>query len=227
MYQGNFASAVNMLEKGADADIAAKRSEGAADKFALLAFAQLSRGDKRAASLAADQALANSKSSKIQFLAARSFVDAGEVAKAQKLASGLASALHAEPQAYAKLVLGEIALKQRDSKAALQLFTEANRMVDSWLSRFDLGRAYLEAGAFAEADSEFDRCIQRRGEALELFMDDMPTYSFLPSVYYNEGRVREGLKSPDFADLYRTYVDIRGKSSEDPLVPDARRKIGQ
>jgi eukaryotic-like serine/threonine-protein kinase len=227
MYQGNFASAVNMLEKGADEDIAAKRPEGAADKFALLAFAQLSRGDKKAASLAADHALANSKSSKIQFLAARTFVDAGEIAKAQKLASGLASALHAEPQAFAKLVMGEIALKQHDSKAALQLFTEANRMVDSWLGRFNLGRAYLEAGAFAEADSEFDRCVQRRGEALELFMDDMPTYSYLPSVYYYEGRVREGLKSPDFADFYRTYLEIRGKSNEDPLVTEIHRRIGK
>ena len=51
----------------------------------------------------------------------------------------------------------------------------------------------LPQEAFAEADSEFDRCIKRRGEALELFMDDMPTYSLLPAVYYYQGQVREGL----------------------------------
>ncbi len=94
------------------------------------------------------------------------------------------------------MILGEAALKEHNPKQAIQLFTEAKDLIDTWIGRFDLGRAYLEAGAFAEADSEFDRCLKRRGEALELFMDDMPTYSYLPIVYYYQGRVREGLKSP-------------------------------
>lgn len=100
-------------------------------------------------------------------------------------------------------------------------------MLDTWLGRFDLGRAYLEAGAFAEADSEFDRCVQRRGEAVELFMDDMPTYSYVPVVYYYVGRVREGLKSPGFDDFYRTYLDIRGGSTEDPLVAEIHHRLGK
>jgi len=215
-----------MLKKGADSDVAAKKPDSAADKFIMLTYAELLRGGKNAAALATSKALANSESSKIHFLAARSLVEAGDLTKARKLADNLASGLHAEPQAYAKLVLGEIALKQHDSKAALQLFTEANTLLDTWLGRFDLGRAYLEAGAFAEADSEFDRCVQRRGEAVELFMDDMPTYSYLPAVYYYEGRVREGLKSPDFADFYRTYLSIRNNSSEDPLVAEIHHRLG-
>ena len=83
---------------------------------------------------------------------------------------------------------------------------------------YDLGLVYLEAGAFAEADSEFDTCLKRRGEVLELFMDDMPTYSYLPLVYYYQGRAREGLKSPGFADSYRTYLNIREKAGEDPFA---------
>jgi len=227
MYRGKFRDAVDMLEKGAAADVAAKKPDAAADKFAMLAYAQLLRGEKRAASVAADKALANSQSSKIRFLAARSFVEAGDIAKARKLADVLASGLHVEPQAYAKLVLGEIALKQHDSKNAIQLFTEAIGLLDTWLGRFDLGRAYLEAGAFAEADSEFDRCVQRRGEAVELFMDDMPTYSYVPTVYYYEGRVREGLKSPGFADFYRTYLNTRENSAEDPLVAEIHHRLGK
>jgi tetratricopeptide (TPR) repeat protein len=227
MYQGKFRDAVDMLEKGAAADVAAKKPDAAADKFAMLAYAQLLRGDKRAASVAADKALANSQSSKIRFLAARTFVEAGDIAKAQKLSTSLASGLHVEPQAYAKLVLGEIALKQHDSKTGIQLFTEANGLLDTWLGRFDSGRAYLEAGAFAEADSEFDRCVQRRGEAVELFMDDMPTYSYVPMVYYYEGRVREGLKSPGFADFYRTYLNTRENSAEDPLVAEIHHRLGK
>src|SRR5207302_1954860 len=124
---------------------------------------------------AAQKALSNSKTEKIQFLAARILLDAGEIPKARELAAALGSELQSEPQAYSKLILGEAALKERDPKRALQLLTEAEKLVDLWIAHLDLGRAYLAAGAFAEADSEFERCIKRRGEVLELFMDDMPT----------------------------------------------------
>ena len=77
-----------------------------------------------------------------------------------------------------------------------------------------------------EADSEFDTCIRRRGEVLELFNDDQPTYSYLPLVYYYQGRAREGLKSPGSAESYRTYVSIRGQAGEDPLLPDIRKRMG-
>ena len=92
----------------------------------------------------------------------------------------MASEIKTVPQAYAKLILGEAALKAHDPRQAIQLLTEAKDLVDNWIVHFDLGLAYLEAGAFAEADSEFDRCLERRGEALELFTDDMPTYSYVP-----------------------------------------------
>ena len=227
LYQGMLPEGIQILEKGAAADLAAKNPDAAADKFVLLANAKLLRGEKQSGLAAAQSALANSQSAKIRFLVARNFNEAGETAEARKLADSLASGLQASPQAYAKLVLGEAALKEHNPKQAIQLFTEAKDLIDTWVGRFDLGRAYLEAGAFAEADSEFDRCVKRRGEALELFMDDMPTYSYLPIVYYYQGRAREGLNSPGFADSYRTYLSIRGKSTADPLLPDIRRRLGQ
>jgi eukaryotic-like serine/threonine-protein kinase len=225
--QGRLREAVQIFEKGATADLAAKKPDAAADKFVMLAYAQLWRGQKQSVLAAAQSALANSQAPKIRFLAARAFVEVGETAKARNLAEGLASAVQAPSQAYAKLILGESALQEHNQQQAIQLFTEARNLMDTWISRFDLGRAYLEAGAFAEADSEFDRCIKRRGEVLELFMDDMPTSSYLPIIYYYQGRVREGLKSPGFADSYQTYLSIRGKSTEDPLLPDIRRRLGQ
>jgi len=57
-------------------------------------------------------------------------------------------------------------------------------------------------------------------------LDQDPNYSFLPPVYYYQGRAREGLKTAGYADSYRAYLNIRGKSSEDSLVPDARRRAG-
>ena len=99
--------------------------------------------------------------------------------------------------------------------------------MDTWIGRFELGRAYLDAGAFAEADSEFDRCIKRRGESILLFLDEVPTYGYFPLVYYYQGRVREGLKSSGFADSYRAYLSIRQNAGEDPLLADVRRRAGR
>ena len=143
------------------------------------------------------------------------------------MADSLSKETLAEPQAYGKIIEGKLALKQGDSRLAITNITDANNLLDTWIGRFELGRAYLESGQFIEADSEFDRCLKRRGEAIELFMDNGVTYSYLPYVYYYQGRVRQGLKTPAFADSYRTYLSIRGQSTEDPLVAEVRKSLGQ
>ncbi len=227
LYEGRFQDTVRMLETGAAADVKGKMSDAAASKFAALAFTELARQQKRAAVAAAEKALGNSQAVSIRFLAARIFVEAGETARAQKLAAGLGAELAAEPQAYAKIIQGKVDLNRGNTPAAIKALTEANGLLDTWIGRFELGRAYLQASAFVEADSEFDRCLKRRGEAMELFMDNTPTYGYLPAVYYYQGRVREGMKNPEFSKSYRAYVDIRGKAAEDPLVAQARTKIRQ
>jgi len=227
VYDGRFTDAVRLLEQGAAADLAAKNPDGAADKFAALAHTQLLRAQKGSAVAAADKALAYSQSVQVRFLAGRIFAEAGEIAKAQKLAASLGSESKAEPQAYAKIIEGKSVLKQGDSRQAIKTFTEADNLLDTWIGRLELGRAYLEAGLYVEADSEFDRCIKRRGEALELLTDNVPTYGYFPLVYYYQGRVREGLKTPAFADSYRAYLSIRGKAGEDPLLPEIRQRLGQ
>ena len=222
-YEGRFSDAVRTLEEGAAADLSGPNLL-AAEKVTALAYVQLSRGQKKLAVDAAERAQ-TSKKANIRFLAARVFVAAGETAKARALAATLASDSQPEPQADAKLIDGEIALQAGNPHQAITTLTEANQLLDTWIGRFDLGRAYLEAGEFAEADGEFDRCIKRRGEALELY--DGPSYGLFPPVYYYQGRVREGLKSPGAAESYRTYLSIRGKAGEDPLLPEVRRRAGQ
>jgi hypothetical protein len=55
----------------------------------------------------------------------------------------------------------------------------------------------------------------------------VPTYGYLPPVYYYQGRAQEGINSPGFRDSYRTYLSIRQKAGEDPLLPEIRRRLGQ
>jgi len=225
IYEGRYREAVKILEKGAADDVLAKNPDAAADKVSALAYVQLLRGDKAAALTAVKNSLDLSKAVKTRFIAARNFVALGETAKAKELAAGLSSELPLGPQAYGKLIEGEIALKNGDSRGAISSFTQANGILDTWIGRFDLGQAYLEAGAFTEADSEFDRCVKRRGEALALFLDEVPTYGYFPPVYYYQGRVREGLKSAGFAEPFKQYLSIRGQAAEDPLLADVRRRV--
>ncbi len=225
LYEGRFADAERILEKGADADLAAKNPDGAANKLVALAHVELLRGQKQAAIAAADRALANSQSVPVRFLAARAFVGAGELAKAQKLATSLGSELQDEPQSYGKIIEGMIGAKRGDMKGAVASLTDATKLLNTWISHFELGRTYLDAGHFVDADSEFDRCLKRRGEVLELFQDSVPTYGYLPDVYYDQGRVREGLKSPGFANSFRTYLNIRGQAGEDPRLAEIRRRL--
>ena len=227
LYEGRFGDAARLLEEAANANLALKSPDEAATKFAMLAYTRLLQGQKTAAAAAAEKTLANSKVVKARFLAARILAAAAQTARAKALADGLATELLDEPRSYAKLIEGEIALQARDAPQAIKLFGEANNLLNTWIAHFDLGRAYLEAGAFPEADSEFDRCIKRRGEALALFLDESPTYGFLPPVYYYLGRVREGMKSSGFAESYRKYLSIREKASEDRLLSEVRKRAGQ
>lgn len=226
LYEGRFQQAAAIFQKGADDDTSAHEPDAAADKLVALAYTQLLRGQKAAALEAARSALDLSKAVKIRFLAARIYAASDEAAKARELAAGLSSELQIEPQAYGKLIEGEVALKNSDGRGAAKLFTEANGLLDTWIGRFDLGRADLEIGAFTEADSEFDRCLKRRGEALALYLDEVPTYGYFPPVYYYQGRVREGMKSEGFAESYKKYLSIRGKAGEDPLLAEVRHRAG-
>jgi eukaryotic-like serine/threonine-protein kinase len=225
-YQGNYDEAARILTQAAAADAAAKNTEDAARKYVVLGNIEQLRRNHAAALSDVDKALASSQSISIEFLAARTYTDLGEFAKAQKLAASLSSALTDESQAYGKNIAGLIALKKKDDNEAIRQMTAANKLLDTWIGRFDLGRAYVDAGAFTEADSEFDQCVKRRGEAIELFMDNVPTYAYFPPVDYYQGRSREGMKSPDFETFYKTYLNLRGQSSDDPLAADIRHRLG-
>ena len=226
-YQGRYAEAVGILTQGAAVDAAAKMSDNAARKYAKLAHVEELQGHQAAASAAAGKAWANSQSTQILFLMGIFYAEAGDVQKAQKAATALALEQSSEPQTYSKIIQGMIALERKDAKEAVNQITAANKLLDTWIGRLELGRAYLDAGMFKEAGAEFDLCVKRRGEAIELFDDNVPTYSYFPATYYYQGRAREGMKSANFADSYKSYLAIRGQSPDDPLLAEVHKKIGQ
>ena len=228
LYEGRFADAASLFADGAKADLAENDGDRAAAKFAALAYTELARGRRRAGPCRRRPGPGQQhRRCRSASWPARIYA-AGRRGgrRPRRSPRRLGAELQAEPQAYGKIIDGVIALEQRDPRLAIKLLSEATTLLDTWIGRFDLGRAYLAAGAFPQADSEFDRCLKRSGEALSLFLDEEPTSGFLPPVYYYQGRVREGLKSAGFAEPYRTYLGIREKPGEDPLLPEIRKRIG-
>jgi tetratricopeptide (TPR) repeat protein len=228
IYQGRFAEAIRILEQGAAADLAAKNPDRAAIKFSTIGYAHILAGQKARAIEAAERALMYSKEVHTRFPAAQVFVEAGATDRAQALVAELSSSgdVWGGTPAHAKIIEGEIALQKGNPEHAIRVLTEANGILDTWLGHFVLGRAYLATRSFVQADAEFDRCVTRRGEALSL-MDEDPTYGHFPLVYFHQGRVREGMGTAGFADSYREYLKIRGSSTEDPLVPEIRRRLSK
>jgi tetratricopeptide (TPR) repeat protein len=225
LFQGRTKEAIDLLQRGIAGDMATGFEAEAARKHTMLAAAFLSRADARQGVAAAERALALSKRHYILLSAGRTLAAAGEEKRARQLAASLASQIEPEPRSFAKVVEGEVLLHRGEAREAAARFRESGEILDTWLGRYLLGRAYLEAGASTEAYSELEIALKRRGEATAIFLDDVPSYHYLPPVYYFLGRAQEGLGSPAATDSYRTFLALREEGGGDPLVADARRRL--
>ena len=185
----------------------------------------MARGDVSGALASTDEALTLTRRRNILIAAAGVLIEAEQVERALELSRELAAQLEPEPRVLAKLIEGQVALANGEPQEAIGLFNEGQALIDCWMGRYLLGRAYLDAGAFTEAYSEFETCIKRRGEATSLFLDDVPSYSYFPPVYYYLGLAQEGLNSPAAVESYRTYLEIKANGEGDTLVADARRRL--
>jgi len=225
LYQGHVSEAIKILEAGITQDLNNKNPDGAANKLAMLSQAQLLATTFQQAVRTAERALALSHELPIRFWAARVYIAAKQDGQAESISHELSRSLEADPQAYAKLIEGEIQLSHGRPQQALRFFLESQNMADTWMGRFDAGRAYVEAGTFAEAESELEKCLKRRGEATALFLDESPTYFVFPQVYYYLGRAQEGLNSPAAKDSYQTYAQLRKDAQGDSLLTDVRQRL--
>ena len=225
LYQGRIEDARKILEPAIETDVAAKNTDDAARKLTTLAEADLARGQTAGAVASAERAMGMSTDLAVVVSAARVLIAAGEDKKALAVAGQLAGKLEPDPQMYAGLLRGEAEIEHRNYREAIARLKEARKLADSWLVRYTLGRAYLEAGSFTEADTEFDACLKRRGEAAAVYLDEVPTFHVFPPVYYYLGRVREGMKSPGAADAFKTFLAFQtGEGGR--LAADARKRLG-
>jgi tetratricopeptide (TPR) repeat protein/predicted Ser/Thr protein kinase len=226
LFEGRLNDAKDILEKGISEDLENGFDEEAIHKKTILAETLIQMGEKALAVKAADNAVAGSSKESILFTSAQVYVEANMEDKARSLAKKLKDLLQPEPQAYAKIIEGELSLKAGNVTEAISHFQDAQALIDTWIGHFSLGRVYNEAGAFIEAHSEFELCLKRMGEVAAVFLDDFPSLRYLPPVYYYLGNAQEGLKSPAAAESFRKFLQIKKNADPgDPMVEETRRRL--
>ena len=222
MYQGQFREARDILLQRAEQN---RAESGAATAIVqvVLAEAYAASGDFPSAVEAARAALAVSDLRSIEVSAALVLLAAGESESARAIADELGSRLPAFDRAYAMTI--EAALLRESGRGidAIDTLRTALELADLWRIHWELGRAYLDAGYFAEALAEFDRCSERRGEAVAMFLDDLPTYRYLAELPYWTARAQTGLGIRGSAVAgFDTYIALRPEGGS--LVDDARSR---
>lgn len=225
LYQGRTKDALALLEKAHSS--AQKLDDTTVAAYSLLAAeAKLASGKGSDAVADAKSAVAHDSGPTTQFAVGMIFAEAGQFASVQPLISGLSGRLDADSQAYGALLDGEVSLRRGDARRAILRFQDAQKLSDTWLGRFALGRAYVEAGLFTEADSELENCLKRRGEASAVYLDDVPTFRRLPLVSYYLGRAQEGMKSTAAAvESYKAFLAAKANGDEVGLVKDAQKRV--
>ena len=226
LYRSDPVAALADLKKGIDGDTVAKNPDAAAKKYVMMAEAQLMMGKKAEALGSVKQGVSMSREN-VLFAAARVYEMAGEYSSASALASELTKQLQATPQAFGKVIEGDVRLSRGNARQAIQLYQESERLLDQWLVHLDQARAYIAAGMYTEASTELETCLKRRGEATDIYLDEQQTFRYFPATYYYLGRALEGLKSAGAADAYRSFLALKVQNAVDPMVDDAKKRLSK
>lgn len=224
MYRGKYAEAIALLLDGIAADLESGNQRAASTKYIALAEAHILNDDPKERSLEAIKAALETSSGLSQKVgAAINYLAAGEASLAREIAGELSSGLQPQNRAYGAMISGMLYSAAGQHVEAIDTLVRATQLSDFWLVRLELGKAYLRAGASAEALDEFSRCEQRRGEASAVFLDDLPTWRYVAELPYWRGRAQQEVGMTHAArESYRVFLSLR---AEGALARDARERL--
>jgi eukaryotic-like serine/threonine-protein kinase len=225
LYQGRARDAIAVLTPALDKDAAAQKLAEVAEKRIMLGQAWLMLGQFAKAESAAGAAIQDTDDVSLLYPAAVIYLETGHLENAIEISGKLGQRFEPDPRAYGKLIEAELQIRRSDFRQAVRTLEDAKTIADTWLGRLDLGRAYLGAGAYTDSDTELDACMNRKGEATSVFLNDRPSWRYFVPVFYYQGRAHQELLNPAAANDYRKYLSIRGADANDPLAADARKRL--
>lgn len=183
LFTGDFARAAALLEAGISGDSVAGNKRLLGRKYIALAEARSALEDPAGAREALQKGLDTHQGNGQLVPAALISLQLGDIDFAANIAATLSQELQPNARSFAQLITGAIATQDGRYPEAVDAFRAAIALTDSWLVRFYLGRAYYEAGRYVEALDEFESCVERRGEASALFLDDdEPTWRYMAAL---------------------------------------------
>jgi tetratricopeptide (TPR) repeat protein len=223
LYAGQFRQAHEILTEGIRPDGDQRTTASAIIRIAL-AETHRAEGNNPMAVAAARDALALSDQRAIRVSAAFVLAAAGELESAEVVADELGMSISSFDRTYGMTIKATIQRESGRPLEAIGTLRAAKDIVDLWRIHWELGRAYLDAGFFAEALGEFARCNERRGEAVAMFLDDVPTYRYLAELPYWTARAQTGLGAQNAAAAgYEAFLALRPEGGA--FVEDARARL--
>ena len=192
IYEGRPDQAVAALPAAIQADEKNGNTPGAAAKLLALSEAHAALGQAMPSQTAITRARALASDDGVLVTAARQAIASGRLDEAAKIAATLSGRLPAPSRAFAKMIEGEMAIARKQYPAAIDALNGALALADLWLVRFSRGLAYFHRGDYPGAMSEFQKCLERRGEATAVFLDDSPTFRYYaPRALLARARARD------------------------------------
>jgi tetratricopeptide (TPR) repeat protein len=227
MYEGRWTEAETLLEAGVAADEQSKDNLARAAKLTALAEVQLALNRVPDAVRTAAAALAITREDPTLVSAAFVFIRGKRFAEARAIAEELGKALQPRRRAYSAIIEGELARAAGRPAEARDAFLGARKLADLWLGRYLFGVTYVEANDPRSALAELEVAEKRKGEAIAVFLNDVPSFRYLAPLPYWLARAQEGLDkaSPAAAENYEKFLALRSDESRDPLVLDARKRL--
>jgi tetratricopeptide (TPR) repeat protein len=227
MYEGRLADAGGVLADALAADEKRGARDAAARRLASLAELHALAGRNQDAVAAARRAVSLVRDHAVLVRAALVFAHAGGPADALAIARELAADFQPQRRAYAAVIEGEMARGAGRLVDAGDHYTRAIEMADLWMARYLRGVTWAQAERHPQAIAELEESLQkRRGEAVALFLDDVPTFRVLAPGTYWLARAQDGLgTAASAAENYRKFLALRPESPRDPLVVDAQKRL--
>jgi tetratricopeptide (TPR) repeat protein len=222
MAEGRLADAAALLDRGLADDMAHNEVDAAEFKLNMLAELRLRRGDKAGAREAAAQVAGEPRR---MMFAALVLLAAGDDKRATATAARLGEHIAPTVRALGKLIEGEALRLHGKPQQAIIVLQDALRVVDKPISHYLLARAALDAKHYAEAYTELQTCLARRGESAD-GADDVPQLRYVPPYTYYLAKAQEGLGSSEATASYRAFLAMmHDPDPADPLVADARKHV--
>jgi len=228
LYEGRLDDAEAALRKYVDPATPPGKTAEPSREFVTLARTRLRRGDRTGAARAARSAMGSGEV-RLEYMAAAVAIEAGDPIGAEAKLSAWAQSPLSEWRLYAKLLAGDLARARhqpRDTTAAITAYRDASLIGPSWMIHDRLGRAYLAAGAWADAERELAWCLEHRGEAA-VFMT--PSLSYLPEIMLARAQSLDGRHADptERRAAYQAVLALAPDAQHDPITDEARRQIAR